>query len=330
MGTLFRRGRIWYGNWIDAQGERQRGTLHTTEKAVARQRLRNAELATNDRASNQGVGLVTALDWALAETLNPHTHKSYSQKARHLVRLLGDGDVNNLGRDALVQYVSTRTVAEGAHPNTVHKELVVLRLALKQAAHRKLLHLDISTTVPVIKSPYKPRTRWLTQDEFAALLAELQPHRRLWVALSVYTSANLSEVERIAPADVSATHVHIRGTKREKRDRLVPIAAPLKPWLKNAELPVMPWPNSRRDLAAACARVRLDPDVDEGIPKVTSNDLRRTFCSWLVQEGADILAVSRMMGHSSTKMVERVYAQLKDETYADAIAKMPTPKPRAL
>ena len=315
MGRLYKRGRTWYGDWIDAQGRRKRGSLKTSDKSVARQRLRAAELATTDRASNQGAGLVQSIDWALAEVTNPQTSSSYEQKARHLVRLLGDGDVNNLSRDGLLQYIATRSKAETANLNTVYKELVVLRLALKQARNRGLFRGDISALIPTIKAPYKPRTRWLTVEEFDALLAELQPHRQLWVALSVYTSANLSEVEKISRADVGPETVHIRGTKRATRDRHVPIAAQLRPWLKNAELPVEPWSNSRRDLAAACKRCGIDP--------VTSNDLRRTFCSWLIQGGADILAVARMMGHSSTRMVEQVYAQLHQDNYRDAIAKMP-------
>lgn len=188
-----KRGRIWYGDWFDAQRKLHRRSLKTTDKRVAQQRLRAAELATTDRASNQGAFLAQAIDWALDETPNPNTSKSYEQEALHLVRLLGDSDVNNLSRDGLVQYISTRK-SEGAHPNTVHKELVVLRLALKQARNRGLFRGDISAVVPVIKSPYKPKTRWLTVDEFDRLMAQLPPARQLSVALSVYTSANLSEV----------------------------------------------------------------------------------------------------------------------------------------
>ena len=316
MGRLYRRGRIWYGDWEDAQGERQRKSLRTTDRRVARQRLHAAELATTDRASNQGAGLVMAIDWAMAETANPHTSKSYGQKARHLVRLLGDGDVNNLGRDAVSQYIATRKT-EGANPNTVHKELVVLRLALKQARNRGLFRGDIAAIVPAIRKPYTPRQRFLTTAEFSALLAELEPHRQLWVALSVYTGANLSEVEKIRRQDVGPDSIHIRGTKRETRDRWVPIAAALRPWLEGATLPVQHWGNCRRDLAAACRRAKIEP--------VTSNDLRRTFCSWLIQAGADILAVSRLMGHSSTRMVEQVYAQLTQDNYRAAIDLMPRP-----
>jgi len=35
------------------------------------------------------------------------------------------------------------------------------------------------------------------------------------------------------------------------------------------------------------------------------------------------MAVARLMGHSSTRMVELVYGQLTDATYRDAIARMP-------
>ena len=43
---------------------------------------------------------------------------------------------------------------------------------------------------------------------------------------------------------------------------------------------------------------------------VTFHTLRHTFASWLVMEGADLLTVSRLMGHSSTKQVEQTYAHL--------------------
>ena len=41
------------------------------------------------------------------------------------------------------------------------------------------------------------------------------------------------------------------------------------------------WSNPVRDLAAACARA--------GIAKVSPNDLRRSYASWLKQGGQDIV-----------------------------------------
>jgi hypothetical protein len=43
---------------------------------------------------------------------------------------------------------------------------------------------------------------------------------------------------------------------------------------------------------------------------VTPNDLPRTFASWLVQAGESLFVVATLLGHSSTRMVERVYGRL--------------------
>lgn len=62
--------------------------------------------------------------------------------------------------------------------------------------------------------------------------------------------------------------------------------------------------------------VRFDP--------VSPNDLRRTFGSWLAQNGVPLFHAAKLMGHSSTKMLERVYAQLAPQNARAAIAMLPT------
>ncbi|MGH7179913.1 MAG: tyrosine-type recombinase/integrase, partial [Tepidisphaeraceae bacterium] len=54
------------------------------------------------------------------------------------------------------------------------------------------------------------------------------------------------------------------------------------------------------------------------------NDLRRTFASWLVQQGVPLLTVATLMGHSSTRMVERVYGRLSKQNLDSAIALLPS------
>ena len=81
------------------------------------------------------------------------------------------------------------------------------------------------------------------------------------------------------------------------------------------DLPLEPWGNYLRDLAAACERA--------GIARVTPNDLRRTFASWLLQQEVPPMTVAKMMGHRSTDMVMRVYGQLGLDTHVDAIKRLP-------
>ena len=59
----------------------------------------------------------------------------------------------------------------------------------------------------------------------------------------------------------------------------------------------------------------------QGVPRVTPNDLRRTFATWLKQNDVDSAVVAAMMGHSSTAMVDRVYGKLDEASYRRAIAR---------
>jgi len=57
---------------------------------------------------------------------------------------------------------------------------------------------------------------------------------------------------------------------------------------------------------------------------VTPNDLRWTFASWLKQAGRDSLAVGKLLGHTSSRIFERVYGQLDQRTLRETVAPLPT------
>ena len=76
-----------------------------------------------------------------------------------------------------------------------------------------------------------------------------------------------------------------------------------------------PWTNARRDLHDACDRA--------GLEHCSPNDLRRTFSSWLKQQGVDSFTVAKMMGHTSSRMVELVYGHLNDAASLNAMNVMP-------
>ncbi len=111
------------------------------------------------------------------------------------------------------------------------------------------------------------------------------------------------------------------GTKTAGSDRWVPIPAPLHALLSSVlnndrQGPLVErWSNSRRDLAEACTRA--------GIDRVSSNDIRRTYASWLKNAGTDSAVVAQLLGHSSTRMVDLVYGKLHSSTLAQAVTALP-------
>lgn len=347
MGTIYQRraGGTYYGYWTDLQGKHRRKTLSTKDPAVARARLRQLELVSTDAATHSkhtlGAAIGHALDVVSHENASA-TWKSYRQKGENLLDTIGNIELSSLTRDVVLAYIRARKAAETGD-STIHKELVVLRRALHEAKKRGLWRGSVDDIVPTIKVRYEPRERWLDARNGARLLGELKGKRRLWAALAMLAGLCLSEVERAQWEHVDFANKRLRvvGRKRASRFRLVPLSPDLERLLKAEHKRRKPsphdrivgaWPNVRRDLAAAIERInRKDAEAaakrrrkpPAKLAKVTPNDLRRTFASWLKQQGMDSLVVARLLGHTSTRMVEKVYGHLSDENYTAAIGALP-------
>lgn len=339
MGNLHRRNGVYYSDFIDRAGKRQQKSLRTRDVQVARARLRELELQTTDSAPHPTQALADALDYFTEVTCaskSPGTIESYQQKARHLSRLLGERLLDRLCREDIERYVADR-LKEGAHPHSIHKEMVVLRGSLSAASKRNLFHGSIEI-VPEIDAAYEPRRTYLTPEQFETLANNiLRPlgknpsgvrrarhdarrvRRTLYVMLITLASPRSGEVEALRWEHVDFARNTIQIPRGKTVSRKLKIHPVLRLWLdtyRQASGPIVePWGNIRRDLPRLCVRL--------GLPRCTPNDLRRTFASWLVQQGESLYIVAKMMGHKSTRMVELVYGQLDEETLARAIDRMP-------
>lgn len=58
--------------------------------------------------------------------------------------------------------------------------------------------------------------------------------------------------------------------------------------------------------------------LSERLPEITLHDLRHTFATILISEGADIVTVSKLMGHSSPSVTMDVYSHLLVKTAKEA------------
>ena len=348
MGTIYQRvkGGVFYGYWTDVKNRHHRKSLRTRDPQVARARLRQLELVSTDPATHSGHTLKAAIGDLLDVVSHGNagaTWKAYRQKGENLVDGIGDIALGDMTREILLAYVRMRKT-KGASDGTVHKELVVLRRALAEARNRNLWAGDPRALVPSIRVRYEPRERWLDARNGARLLSELgEPKRRLWAALAMLAGLRLSEVEalRWEHVDLDAKRLRAPGRKTPSAWRVLPIAPDLERLLRDAKKRDKPqpsarvvshWPNVRRDLAAAIARINKADAAAAAkrkrkpptpIAVVTPNDLRRTFASWLKQQGVDSFQVAKLLGHTSSKMVELVYGRLADETFVAAIAALP-------
>jgi integrase len=72
-----------------------------------------------------------------------------------------------------------------------------------------------------------------------------------------------------------------------------------------------------RALTIAC-------EVAEVKPMVSFHELRHTYASHLANAGIDLLTISKLLGHSDTRITAKHYAHLADKTLADAVTRLPS------
>jgi len=325
-----RRSQAGLGTQIfyDAAGQRLQACTWCKDRRAAVAALRRFE---REAQSTSGLSkdapahsVAEALEYLIAHGCSDSpasTLLMHSKKGGHLLRLLGHLDINTLSVDHVQDYINQR-LKEGAARETVRKELCTLRKKLMVAQSRGLLRRDGRSLLPQFKVKYIPRDRYLTEQELTLLLSALPAHRRLWVLIAVYTGARFSEVQALRWEQhirLDAGWIQLPGSKTKKSYRKVPISDSLQDVLGQHWRPtgnvVEAWSNIRRDLAAACRRAR--------IRQVTANDLRRTFASWLKQRGVDSMVVARLLGHTTSRMVELVYGHLNDNTLTNAVSTLP-------
>ncbi len=341
MGRLYRRHDqgSWYGDYQTPEGKRRQHSLRTTDKAVARERLRLAEMGATPDSRGKKQRLMDAIDGMILglHTKAEGTREMYREKGRRLLKTMGNPFVTDVDMAMLDKYIARRRSKEIGHgtasDHTIQKELITVRRALKHAIKQRTLH--VMPHWPEFAANYTPKQTWLTVDHFEAVCGELAPDRRLWASIAALGGMRAGEVERLhwTMIDLTAANrIRVPGTKTKKAARPIPIAPSLRARLE--EVPaaqrvgkvVAAWGNVRRDLHAAVARANAKREASKtkpDIPKVSPNDLRRTFASWLVQQGVPLLTIAAMMGHSSTRMLEQVYGKLSDANLQDAIGLLP-------
>lgn len=355
---LYRRpdSRAWWCWFYDRSGRLKRKSTKQTGKRAAALVLRRLEEAAQ---SPTGVPAAPEETYSVSDALGDFvelgmtdiaddTQSFYRQKAGHLERLLGPEPCDGLNYDRLLRYYSAR-VKEGASRGTVVKEFVTLRRALKLAVRREQIAGFNSLIFPEIKCSTAPRDRWLTEREYLRLLMTLASHHRDYVRIAVYTGGRKGELDRLETqhVDLERGWLLLPGRKTRGSLRHIPIEPPLRRVLDGLDLGkrkgrLLPkWGNVDRDLRRACERInkaehaancRQDDHtgcaIETVMGHVSCNDLRRTFASWMLQKGVPVYDVSKLMGHGSTMMVERIYGHLSKQNLIAAVRAMPDPEHR--
>jgi len=260
---------------------------------------------------------------------------------------------DGLGRKALVAITSAdlqawvaEHAARGYKPGTVIKHIFLLNRLLRLARDWGMLEVAGSGRLGVRRLPAGEwRQRFASEAELAALLAgcaaENHPFLTFFVKILILTGARSSEARLARWRDFDLQRrlwtVPVSKNGRARRIVLSSAVMALLPEIRARALalglpagpddPIFVNPRTRRayngfHLAWDTARQRA------GLGTLRLHDLRHTFASLLINNGATIYEVQKLLGHQNIAMTER-YAHLVPDTLQRRVEIIPDAMARA-
>ena len=220
-------------------------------------------------------------------------------------------------------HIKARRTA-GRSDGTIWTELGHLRTVLNWAAKRGFID-----KAPYIELPMKPppKDRYLTHEEARRLIdACAMPHIRLFVILGLQTAGRSEALLELTWDRVDFTRGQIQlflfNGQRRKGRAVVPMTATARAALSAAkEGAVSPWvieyggrpvKSVKKAFGRACDRAKI-----EG---VTPHTLRHTAAVWMAERGASMSEIASVLGHSDSRLTERVYARFSPDGLRKAVA----------
>ena len=331
---LYKRGDTWWMR-LTIQGQTVRRSTETTDRRLAGRIFDKVkgEIAENKwftRLAGDDRTFRELMEKYLSEHSVPNKAATSSLRDRSLTKRLlevfGDMTVTDIGRRHVTAYKAKRRTDHAA-PKTINNELVLMGHAFTIAI-REWEWLNENPVTLVSKERVQNHLeRWLTFEEEAQLLAMAPGWLRELIVFAVETGLRESEILTLqwCHVDLFRKTIAILEQKNRGRDTLPVSNRALDLLKERAKVRPLNCPyvfcNTKgtrirtSNLWRAFKRAR----GKAGLTNVRFHDLRHTFATRLVQNGADLYTVQKLGRWKTLSMVTR-YAHHHPESLRAGIA----------
>jgi integrase len=221
-----------------------------------------------------------------------------------------------------------REEAKRARRATANRILAVLKAILNKAFEDGKVRDDSEwRRVRPFSKVDVPRVRFLTEDEAVRLMNSCSTEFRPLLRAALLTGARYGELVRTTVGDFNPTTAQLFiAPSKSGNARHIPLNASGAELFKaltagrHSNAPMFtrsdgePWGKNhqQRPLSEACKRAKI-------MPPLRFHEARHSYASALAQAGADLLTISKLLGHADTRITSRHYAHLCDRTLAKAV-----------
>ena len=323
MASIYLRGRVWWIKFSD-NGQRVQQSLKTRDKAVAKYRKNEIEIRLAQGSSplpSLGRTAQECFEEFKKDRINrvsPRAQAADHFRIQNFIDEMKIGSLRTIREDVLKAHLDQRIKDDKISNQTADHTIRAIKTFLNFCVRRRYLGenpLSGMKLYPVEKKA----PRFLSSDELRAFLAAAiqTPYYPIFMT-AIYTGMRLGEIERIEWEDINfKENIITVHQSKAKRFRDIPLHPDLR-------VVIEPMKGTGRCFNFTSDELEWKfPKIREAskVRKFRFHDLRHTFASLMIKCGADLLTVSKLLGHSNTKTTE-IYAHLYSDHVHDAVNRL--------
>ncbi len=323
--SLYRRpdSKYWWAAITRPDGGTLRVSTKTADRKAAEAWFAKAQ---HEAWQQQRLGVKPLYSWNEAvvkwceETTHKATHQEDIGKFRWLDAHLDGVILADISREKIAQIAAVK--ARETSPSTANRYLTLIRAVLRRAVH-EWEWIDKAPKIRLYPEP-KRRVRFLTIEQADALLRRLPVRQRDIMMFALATGLRQANVIRLewGQVDLKQRLAWIHADQAKAREA---IAVPLNDVAmsvlsrQSGQHPRYVFTYQGNPIRQVNTKAWRKALLDVGIENFRWHDLRHTWASWLVMNGASLAELQELGGWQSASMVRR-YAHLS----ADHLLKVST------
>jgi site-specific recombinase XerD len=227
-----------------------------------------------------------------------------------------DVDIKSITPAFVEGYMSWLTMR--MKPSTVNKEMKMFKKILAFAVREGYITANpFHITLRETKLEYHP----LTETEIRMIMEKdidndrIDAIRDLFI-FQCYTGLSYIDMSTFGKEDIF-NGVIIKNRKKTDVKSVIPILPPVQKILEKYEYQLPIISNQKYN-----SYLKVLGDVCGTSMILHSHLARHTYATMLLNKGVDMKTVSRTMGHSNSKITEKIYAEMRNQTVVDNILKV--------
>ena len=297
--------KVWWVLYY-ANGKRRREKVGRKSDAIELYRERKSAARRGEKLPElrkKKILLREIIDDAVAyASARNRSAKDYRIKGNLLAKGLGSLALDEITPHRLEAWIEARRTS----PATFNRYKAFLSLAYRLAVRNGKAEVNVARSIEHKREP-SGRKRFLSREEYQAVIARLSPERAAAVTLSVFTGMRLMEQYSLAWEQVDWKRAEIRLTRTKNGDeRTVPlnsVALEALESLEGREGPV--FPRKFGGKKAVHPQWYKEALAAAGIRGASWHTNRHTFCSWHAMAGTPLKTIQELAGHKTISITAR-------------------------